>query len=193
MRDRATQPYSSTSVPTRLPWLDPRLTVNPGEVWGAGMEKGADPGDRRTASSLPMNSAHSNPVRLCLSQKPEVRQPPSSGTGLRFGVRSRNAGGLGVLVLQSRVRLWGGRLSPQLSFNNPDKVGVKFPLILSCSDTYMFLQLLTDGSNRNSSYYQTIILSDRVPVAEEPKQKCRQRKINVKSGTNPKWLLLWGP
>lgn len=73
-----------------------------------------------------------------------------------------------------RVRLWGGNLSPQLNFDNPDKVGVKFPLILSCSDTYMFLQLLTDGSNRNSSYYQTIILSDRVSVAEEPKQKCRQ-------------------
>lgn len=90
------------------------------------MEKGADPGDRRIANLLPMNSAHPNPVRQCRSQKPEVRQPSSSGTGLRFGVRSRNAGGLGVLVLQSQGSALG-RESPQLSFNSPDKGGLRFP------------------------------------------------------------------
>lgn len=39
-RSRGTQLYTSTSVPTRPPWLDPRLTVNPGDVWGCWGRKG---------------------------------------------------------------------------------------------------------------------------------------------------------
>ena len=51
--DRGTRPYTSTCVPARPPRLDPRLTVNPGEAWGAGIEKGGDSGDQRAVDLEP--------------------------------------------------------------------------------------------------------------------------------------------
>ena len=51
-RDRGTRLY--TCVPAPPPRPDPRLTVNPGEAWGAGIEKGGDSGDQRAVALVPV-------------------------------------------------------------------------------------------------------------------------------------------
>lgn len=53
-RDRGTRFYTSTCVPAPPPRPDPRLTVNPGEAWGAGIEKGGDSGDQRAVDLFPV-------------------------------------------------------------------------------------------------------------------------------------------
>lgn len=73
---RGTLMDTSTSVPAHPPWPDPRLTVNPVEVWGCWDGKGRWLwGSRRAAHldpSPPLATTLSARAGPCGSQKPEV-------------------------------------------------------------------------------------------------------------------------